>query len=639
MLENPSLPRSQNHAGTCAGEIDGIDRLNLESVTGDPANVNGSVSYVLDPVGNRTSQTSSLSPLGSPSNTFDADDQPQDETYDSIGDTISTGGQSYAYNSWLKLVSMNGGQVALRYDGLGQLVAKTAGGVTTQYLVDDLSLTGYPQVVEELVNGAVARTYTYGYERISQSQTLTGAWTPSFYIYDGRGTVRMLASLAGSVTDTYDYDAFGNMLVKTGATPNVYLYRGERYDPDLKLYYLRARWYNPVTGRFMTRDPYAGSAYDPASLHRYNYARSNPANFLDPSGRFTVGEYGLMFTNQVGKNLAIAAVGETVRCMLRADAGMLFLVGEFSRSNDTVIDAKANFQTCAASVTVGQLLNDALFSWAAGYAFEELGGMLQEWLEGGGCCFAAGTPVQTDHGAVPIERIRVGDKVWSLNRTTGKQELKTVTALTAQHRNRLIELRIEGEAEPLRPSLDHPFWVKRASAGHEAWIEAGTMLVGDLVLDRGGNWRKVLAVKPIEGLQTVYNFEVDGDHDYYVGKSGVLVHNALLCNLKYKPGWTAEQNAAADAKLAAYKDSNLVKSPVVRSGTSAARRFAAAGNDIPPGSDVDHIIDLQLGGTDTISNMQTLDSSVNRSLGRQIQQAIQDLDIGTVIDGVTIGVR
>ena len=534
---------------------------------------------------------------------------------------------------------MNGGQVALRYDGLGQLVAKTSGGVTTQYLVDDLSPTGYPQVVEELVNGAVARTYTYGYERISQSQTLTGAWTPSFYIYDGRGTVRMLASLAGSVTDTYDYDAFGNMLVKTGATPNVYLYRGERYDPDLKLYYLRARWYNPVTGRFMTRDPYAGSAYDPASLHRYNYARSNPANFLDPSGRFTVGEYGLMFTNQVGKNLAIAAVGETVRCMLRADAGMLFLVGEFSRSNDTVIDAKANFQTCAASVTVGQLLNDALFSWAAGYAFEELGGMLQEWLEGGGCCFAAGTPVQTDHGAVPIERIRVGDKVWSLNRTTGKQELKTVTALTAQHRNRLIELRIEGEAEPLRPSLDHPFWVKRASAGHEAWIEAGTMLVGDLVLDRGGNWRKVLAVKPIEGLQTVYNFEVDGDHDYYVGKSGVLVHNALLCNLKYKPGWTAEQNAAADAKLAAYKDSNLVKSPVVRSGTSAARRFAAAGNDIPPGSDVDHIIDLQLGGTDTISNMQTLDSSVNRSLGRQIQQAIQDLDIGTVIDGVTIGVR
>jgi len=456
----------------------------------------------------------------------------------------------------------------------------------------------------------------------------------------------MMASLAGAVTDTYEYDAFGNMLAKTGATPNAYLYRGERYDADLKLYYLRARWYNPVTGRFMTRDPYSGSAYDPASLHRYNYARSNPSNFLDPSGRATLGEYALSFTNQAAKNVAVGAVGLSVACMIRADAGILYLVGEFSHDNQTVIDAKADFTNCLASITVEQLTEATLLGWGFGVVFEELGGMLREFLQGAepepllsDCCFAAGTPVHTDHGAVPIERIRVGDKVWSLNRTTGKQELKTVTALTAQHRDRLIELRIEGEAEPLRPSLDHPFWVKRASAGHEAWIEAGTMLVGDLVLDRGGNWRKVLAVKPIEGLQTVYNFEVDGDHDYYVGKSGVLVHNALLCNLKYKPGWTAEQNAAADAKLAAYKDSNLVKSPVVRSGTSAARRFAAAGNDIPPGSDVDHIIDLQLGGTDTISNMQTLDSSVNRSLGRQIQQAIQDLDIGTVIDGVTIGVR
>jgi RHS repeat-associated protein len=237
-------------------------------------------------------------------------------------------------------------------------------------------------VVEELVNGAVARTYTYGYERISQSQTLSGAWTPSFYIYDGLGTVRMMASLAGTVTDTYEYDAFGNMLAKTGATPNVYLYRGERYDPDLKLYYLRARWYNPVTGRFMTRDPYSGSAYDPASLHRYNYARSNPSNFLDPSGRATLGEYGLMFTNQVAKNVAVGAVGLSVNCMIRADAGILYLVGEFSHDNQTVIDAKADFTNCLASITVEQLTESALLSWGFGVVFDELGGMLSEALQG-----------------------------------------------------------------------------------------------------------------------------------------------------------------------------------------------------------------------------------------------------------------
>ena len=57
-----------------------------------------------------------------------------------------------------------------------------------------------------------------------------------------------------AITDTYDYDAFGNKINSTGTTPKNFLYRGEQYDP-LGLYYLRARYYNPLTGRFMSRDP------------------------------------------------------------------------------------------------------------------------------------------------------------------------------------------------------------------------------------------------------------------------------------------------------------------------------------------------------------------------------------------------
>jgi hypothetical protein len=83
------------------------------------------------------------------------------------------------------------------YNGLGQLVSKTANGVTTQYLIDDLSPTGYPQVVEERVNGQVARTYTYGLERISELQMVDSTPTASFYQYDGRGTVRMLTNSGG----------------------------------------------------------------------------------------------------------------------------------------------------------------------------------------------------------------------------------------------------------------------------------------------------------------------------------------------------------------------------------------------------------------------------------------------------------
>jgi RHS repeat-associated protein len=62
-------------------------------------------------------------------------------------------------------------------------------------------------------------------------------------------------------------------------------YRGEQYDSDLSLYYLRARYYNPNTGRFLSRDPEDGYAQDPTSLHKYLYAGGDPINGSDPTGR------------------------------------------------------------------------------------------------------------------------------------------------------------------------------------------------------------------------------------------------------------------------------------------------------------------------------------------------------------------
>ena len=62
-------------------------------------------------------------------------------------------------------------------------------------------------------------------------------------------------------------------------------YRGEQYDSDLGIYYLRARYYNAGTGRFLSRDPYDGDAKIPATLHKYLYAGGDPVNASDPSGR------------------------------------------------------------------------------------------------------------------------------------------------------------------------------------------------------------------------------------------------------------------------------------------------------------------------------------------------------------------
>lgn len=230
------------------------------------------------------SQTSTLSGISAGSFTYDANDRLSTDIHDNNGNTLASGSSSFAYNFENRLKSMNGSAVTLQYDGDGNRVAKTASGVTTRYLVDDLSPTGYAQVTEEIVSGTVQRVYTYGNERISQKQLVSGTWTPRFYGYDGFGTVRLLADSTGTVTDTYDYDAWGNAVNMTGATPNNYLYRGEQYDPDLQLYYLRARYFNPLTGRFLSRDTYPGSLTQPVTQHKYLYANVDPVNRNDPSG-------------------------------------------------------------------------------------------------------------------------------------------------------------------------------------------------------------------------------------------------------------------------------------------------------------------------------------------------------------------
>jgi RHS repeat-associated protein len=274
--------------------FDGIYRLTRETVTND-TQYNGSVSYGLDPVGNRLSASSSLHGVSSAGFSYNADDQILGETYDANGNTTATGGKTFGYDSENHLVSMNGAAVTMVYDGDGNRVAKTANGVATRYLVDDLNPTGYSQVVEEIANGAPNREYTYGLQRIDEDQIVNNTWTPSFYGYDGFGTVRQLTSLTGAVTDTYEYDAFGNQITHPGTTPNNYLYRGEQYDPDLGLYYLRARYYNPQTGRFMSRDPEDGNPRIPAMLHKYLYANGDPVNGFDPSGRVDLVELDARF--------------------------------------------------------------------------------------------------------------------------------------------------------------------------------------------------------------------------------------------------------------------------------------------------------------------------------------------------------
>jgi RHS repeat-associated protein len=75
-------------------------------------------------------------------------------------------------------------------------------------------------------------------------------------------------------------------LSSSGATVNNYLYTGEQFDPNLREYYLRARYYDPSQGRFTGRDPFDGMLSEPLSLNKYGYVHGNPVNATDPSGMF-----------------------------------------------------------------------------------------------------------------------------------------------------------------------------------------------------------------------------------------------------------------------------------------------------------------------------------------------------------------
>ncbi len=188
---------------------------------------------------------------------------------------------------------MQRGNVFIVYDGDGNRVSETVAGVTTNYLMGDINPTGYAQVVDEILATSSVRNYTYGLERISQKHFVFGpnTFVPNYYGYDGHGSVRFLMDKTGAVTDSYDYDAFGNLVSQTGTTSNNYLFAGEQFDPALGIYYNRARYYDERGGRFWTMDDFENQRLsDPQGLHRYLYTSGDPINRIDPSGNVDLAE-------------------------------------------------------------------------------------------------------------------------------------------------------------------------------------------------------------------------------------------------------------------------------------------------------------------------------------------------------------
>jgi len=160
------------------------------------------------------------------------------------------------------------------YNGDGLRMSHTVDGVTTDYIWDVAA--GLPVVLQD----SEGNTYVYGLDLISRTGS---GGNQEYYSHDGLGSTVGLIDEDGDVVASYGYDAFGAIRSQTGSSPNEFTFTGEQVD-GTGLQYLRARYYDPSTGRFLTRDPFPGWTMAPQTMNRYAYVVNNPVRFMDPLG-------------------------------------------------------------------------------------------------------------------------------------------------------------------------------------------------------------------------------------------------------------------------------------------------------------------------------------------------------------------
>jgi len=196
--------------------------------------------------------------------------------WDPAGNLLSDGERTFAYDhaDCLTSVSDSSSTYAFSYDGLGNRYQQSIDSVTTTYSLD---------IAADLtqVFGDGTNSYLYGLGRIGEAGA--GGWL--YPLSDALGSTRQLTNSSGDSTLSQSFESFAALLKTYGDGSSDFGFTGEQ-DEIAGLVFLRARYYDPGTGRFITKDTFPGTLALPKSMHPYMYALNNPIMYIDPNGEF-----------------------------------------------------------------------------------------------------------------------------------------------------------------------------------------------------------------------------------------------------------------------------------------------------------------------------------------------------------------
>jgi RHS repeat-associated protein len=175
--------------------------------------------------------------------------------------------------------------------------------------------------------------YVYGLG-LGLAYAVSGS-TVEVYHTDRLGSVRAITDATAVVTATYRTDEWGVPTSTTGNSTQLFRFTGEPVDATC-LAYLRARFYDPALGRFLSRDPWPGHAEQPDQLNRFAYAQSNPTSYADHSGRCIE----FLFVSVIGGGTVLVGAAVSGGCILAVGAATVVGAGLGFIFGNSVIDQK-----------------------------------------------------------------------------------------------------------------------------------------------------------------------------------------------------------------------------------------------------------------------------------------------------------